>query len=154
MASGFDPLPLNGVYDQGDYEMGSLGEYLTGGMHSWDSMHMMLVDMVEIESSNFLGLDMANDKSQAGGETTHSQLMFFKLHVLSLLEIYLHENPGKPQVLSVYSNLVKAFVNAHTAKGNKQLGQRIWGILHKKIFKAKEYPKGEAALAKGESKVI
>ncbi|RVW63927.1 Protein kinesin light chain-related 1 [Vitis vinifera] len=127
LASGFDPLPLNGVYDQGDYEMGSLGEYLTGGIHSWDSMHMMLVDMVEIESSNFLGLDMANDKSQAG---------------------------GKPQVLSVYSNLVKAFVNAHTAKGNKQVGQCIWGVLHKKIFKAKEYPKDEAALAKGESKEI
>lgn len=34
-------------------------------------------------------------KNQAGGETAHSQLILFKLRVLSLLEIYLHENPGK-----------------------------------------------------------
>ena len=51
---------------------------------------------------------------------------------------------GKPQVLSVYSNLAQAFVNPHTGEGSEQLGQRIWGILQKKIFKAKEYPKGEA----------
>ncbi|RZC57897.1 hypothetical protein C5167_005198 [Papaver somniferum] len=31
----------------------------------------------------------------AGGETAKSQLVSFKLRVLSLLEIYLHENPGK-----------------------------------------------------------
>ncbi|KAL6343208.1 hypothetical protein AAG906_021006 [Vitis piasezkii] len=120
LASGFDPLPLNGVYDQGIYEMGSLGEYLTGGIHSWDSMHMMLVDMVKIENSNFLGLDMANDKNQAGvGQLIHN-LSSSKFYVLSLLEIYLHENLGKPQVLSVYSNLVQAFVNTHTAEGNEQ----------------------------------
>lgn len=34
-------------------------------------------------------------KNQAGGETAHSQLVLFKLRVLSLLEIYLHQNPGK-----------------------------------------------------------
>lgn len=34
-------------------------------------------------------------KNQTGGETAHSQLVLFKLRVLSLLEIYLHENPGK-----------------------------------------------------------
>lgn len=49
----------------------------------------------------------------------------------------------KPQVLTVYSNLAQAFVNPHTAEGSVQLGQRIWGILQKKILKAKEYPKGE-----------
>ncbi|KAL3538735.1 hypothetical protein ACH5RR_002101 [Cinchona calisaya] len=83
-------------------------------------------------------------KNQAGGETTQSQLVLFKLRVLSLLEIYLHENPGKPQVLKVFSNLAQAFVNPHTTEGSEQLGQRIWGILQKKIFKAKEYPRGEA----------
>ncbi|KAL6964195.1 DNA-directed DNA polymerase [Sarracenia purpurea var. burkii] len=83
-------------------------------------------------------------KNQAGGETAHSQLVLFKLRVLSLLEIYLHENPGKPQVLKVYSNLAQAFVNPHTTEGSEQLGQRIWGILQKKIFKAKDYPRGEA----------
>lgn len=34
-------------------------------------------------------------KNQAGGETAHSQLVLFKLRILSLLEIFLHENPGK-----------------------------------------------------------
>lgn len=33
--------------------------------------------------------------NQAGGETAQSQLVLFKLRVLSLLEIYLHENPGQ-----------------------------------------------------------
>lgn len=33
-------------------------------------------------------------KNQAGSETAHSQLVLFKLHVLSLLEIYLRKNPG------------------------------------------------------------
>ncbi|GMH14296.1 hypothetical protein Nepgr_016137 [Nepenthes gracilis] len=83
-------------------------------------------------------------KSQAGGDNTHSQLVLFKLRVLSLLDIYLHKNPGKPQVLMIYSNLVQAFVNPHTTEGNEQLGERIWGILQKKILKAEVYPKGEA----------
>ncbi|KAF5206015.1 Dna polymerase v family [Thalictrum thalictroides] len=81
-------------------------------------------------------------KNQAGGETAHAQLVLFKLRVLSLVEIFLHENPGKPQVLTVYSYLAKAFVNPQTAESSEQLAQRIWGILQKKIFKAKEYPKG------------
>ncbi|KAF8013874.1 hypothetical protein BT93_I1667 [Corymbia citriodora subsp. variegata] len=83
-------------------------------------------------------------KSHGGGETAHSQLVLFKLRVLSLLEMYLHENAGKPQVLMVYSNLAQAFVNLHNVEGSDQLGQRIWGILQKKIFKAKDHPKGEA----------
>lgn len=83
-------------------------------------------------------------KNQAGGETAQSQLVLFKLRVLSLLEIYLHENPDKPQVLKVLSNLAQAFVNPHTTEGSEQLGQRIWGILQKKIFKAKDFPRGES----------
>ncbi|XP_030515582.1 myb-binding protein 1A-like protein [Rhodamnia argentea] len=83
-------------------------------------------------------------KNHGGAETAHSQLVLFKLRVLSLLEIFLHENAGKPQVLMVYSNLAQAFVNLHNVEGSDQLGQRIWGILQKKIFKAKEHPKGEA----------
>lgn len=43
----------------------------------------------------------------------------------------------------MYSNLARALVNPHTAESSEQLGQRIWGILQKKIFKAKEYPRGE-----------
>ncbi|KOM53920.1 hypothetical protein LR48_Vigan09g257900 [Vigna angularis] len=82
-------------------------------------------------------------KNHAGGETAHSQLVLFKLRILSLLEIFLHENPGKPQVLMVYSNLAQAFVNPHTAEVSEQLAQRIWGILQKQIFKAKDYPRGD-----------
>ncbi|KAJ7968340.1 DNA polymerase V [Quillaja saponaria] len=83
-------------------------------------------------------------KNQAGSETAQSQLVLFKLRILSLLEIYLHENPGKAQVLIVYSHLAQAFVNPHTAEVSEQLGQRVWGILQKQIFKAKEHPKGDA----------
>ncbi|KAL6218385.1 hypothetical protein ACLB2K_011599 [Fragaria x ananassa] len=82
-------------------------------------------------------------RNLAGGDTAHQQLMLFKLRVLSLLEIYLHENPDKPQVLLVYTNLARAFAEPHTAESSEQLGQRIWGILQKKIFKAKDHPKGE-----------
>lgn len=82
-------------------------------------------------------------KNQAGGDTAHAQLVLFKLRVLSLLEIYLHENPGSSRVLTVYSNLVQAYVNPSTTEGSEQLAQRMWGILQKKILKAKDYPKGE-----------
>lgn len=34
-------------------------------------------------------------KNQAESDNAHSQLVLFKLRVLSLLEIYVHENPGK-----------------------------------------------------------
>ncbi|CAI0539578.1 unnamed protein product [Linum tenue] len=36
----------------------------------------------------------------------------------------------------------QAFVNPQTTEISEQLGQRIWGILNKKIVKSKEYPKG------------
>lgn len=49
----------------------------------------------------------------------------------------------KPQVLVVYSNLARALTNPQTAESSEQLGQRIWGILQKKIFRVKDYPKGE-----------
>ncbi|KAJ8764735.1 hypothetical protein K2173_009123 [Erythroxylum novogranatense] len=83
-------------------------------------------------------------KNQAGSETAQSQLVMFKLRVLSLLEIYLHESSGDPQVLTVYSNLTQAFLNPHTTDVSEQLGQRIWGILQKKIFKAKDFPSDES----------
>lgn len=82
-------------------------------------------------------------QKQAGGESAQSQLVLFKLRVLSLLEIYLHENPGNAHALKVFSNLVQAFVRPPATEGSEQLGQRIWGILQKKIFKAKEYPLGD-----------
>ncbi|KAJ6716412.1 MYB-BINDING PROTEIN 1A FAMILY MEMBER [Salix koriyanagi] len=83
-------------------------------------------------------------KNQAGGESAQSQLVLFKLRVLSLLEVYLHENPAEPEVLMVYLNLARAFVNPQTAEISEQFGQRIWGILQKKILKAKDFPRGGA----------
>ncbi|XP_059313830.1 rDNA transcriptional regulator pol5 isoform X1 [Lycium ferocissimum] len=103
----------------------------------WDDDAMLRMD-------TSIAKYLKDRKNQAGSETAHSQLALFKLRVLSLLEIYLHENPGKPQVLKIFSSLAQAFVNPHTTEGNEQLGQRIWGILQKKIFKAKDYPRGEA----------
>ncbi|PNX74648.1 DNA polymerase v-like protein, partial [Trifolium pratense] len=51
---------------------------------------------------------------------------------------------SKPQVLTVYSHLARAFVNPHTAEVSEQLSQRIWGILQKKILKGKAAcPKGD-----------
>ncbi|CAN1286885.1 Myb-binding protein 1A, partial [Linum perenne] len=81
-------------------------------------------------------------KNQTGSETAQSQLVLFKLRVLSLLEIYLHTNPGSSHVVTIYSYLAKAFVNPQTTEVSEQLGQRIWGILNKKILKAKDFPKG------------
>lgn len=43
----------------------------------------------------------------------------------------------------MFSHLARAFVNPHTAEVSEQLSQRIWGILQKQIFKAKDYPKGD-----------
>ncbi|CAF1921832.1 unnamed protein product [Brassica napus] len=77
-------------------------------------------------------------KNQSGGETAQSQLVLSKLHVLSLLEIYLHENPGNPQVMTVYLNLAQAPVNPSTAESSQQLLNRICGIIYKKIFKSRE----------------
>ncbi|CAN1827463.1 Myb-binding protein 1A, partial [Linum perenne] len=77
-------------------------------------------------------------KNQTGSETAQSQLVLFKLRVLSLLEIYLRSS----HVVTIYSYLAKAFVNPQTTEVSEQLGQRIWGILNKKILKAKDFPKG------------
>uniref|UniRef100_A0A453N7R6 Uncharacterized protein n=1 Tax=Aegilops tauschii subsp. strangulata TaxID=200361 RepID=A0A453N7R6_AEGTS len=49
---------------------------------------------------------------------------------------------GKKLVLDVYAFLMQAFVKSHSADGNEQFRQRIGGILQKRIFKAKECPKG------------
>ncbi|EPS64236.1 hypothetical protein M569_10545, partial [Genlisea aurea] len=84
-------------------------------------------------------------KNQAGPETAQSQLVLFKLRVLTILDIYLHGNPGKlsgkPQVLKVFSYLAQALTNPQTTEGSEQLGERIWRIFRKTIFKAKDYPK-------------
>lgn len=47
-------------------------------------------------------------KNQAESENAHSQLVLFKLRVLSLLEIYVHENPGKFEL--IYQCLLQFYV--------------------------------------------
>ncbi|KAK3152099.1 hypothetical protein QOZ80_2BG0154250 [Eleusine coracana subsp. coracana] len=82
------------------------------------------------------------ERNLPGSETKQSQLMRFKLRVLTLLEIYLQRNSGNSQVVEVYSNLMRAFVKSHGADGSKQFKERIGGILQKRIFKEREYPRG------------
>ncbi|KAJ4716026.1 DNA polymerase V [Melia azedarach] len=123
---------------------GEAGEEVPEDSDDSDESDEGMDDDAMFRMDTYLAQIFKEKKNQAGSETAQSQLVLFKLRVLSLLEIYLHENPGKPQVLMVYSNLAQAFVNPHTAEGSEQLGQRIWGILQKKIFKAKDFPKSES----------
>ncbi|XP_076929622.1 uncharacterized protein LOC143594119 [Bidens hawaiensis] len=101
-------------------------------------------DEAMFRMDSYLAQIFKEKRNQAGGETADSQLILFKLRVLSLLEIYLHENRGKPQVLRVYTNLAQAFVNPRTTEGSEQLGVRICKIIEHEIFKTKHYPKGES----------
>ncbi|KAD4179224.1 hypothetical protein E3N88_27815 [Mikania micrantha] len=101
-------------------------------------------DEAMFRMDSYLAQIFKEKRNQTGGETAHSQLVLFKLRVLSLLEIYLHENRGKPQVLKIFTNLAQAFVNPHTTEGSEQLDDRICKIMEHEIFKAKHYPKGES----------
>ncbi|KAH0448617.1 hypothetical protein IEQ34_022417 [Dendrobium chrysotoxum] len=82
-------------------------------------------------------------KERTGNDNALSQLILFKLRILSLLEIYVQKYPGKSNILSIYSCLVQAYSKYHGVGGNEQLGQRINGILQKKIIKGRDYPKGD-----------
>ncbi|GJX48621.1 Myb-binding protein 1A-like protein [Tanacetum coccineum] len=93
-------------------------------------------DEAMFRMDSYLAQIFKEKRNQAGGgDTADSQLVLFKLRVLSLLEIYLHENQGKSYF---------AFVNPHTTEGSDQLGDRICKIVENKILKAKHYPKGES----------
>lgn len=56
-------------------------------------------DEAMFRMDSYLAKMFQERKNQAGGDTAHAQLVLFKLRVLSLLEIYLHENPGNIQPL-------------------------------------------------------
>ncbi|PWA83033.1 DNA polymerase V family [Artemisia annua] len=95
-------------------------------------------DEAMFRMDSYLAQIFKEKRNQAGGgDTADSQLVLFKLRVLSLLEIYLHENQGK-------LNVMQAFVNPHTTEGSEQLGDRICKIVEHKILKAKHHPKGES----------
>ncbi|GMQ07803.1 hypothetical protein CsSME_00051844 [Camellia sinensis var. sinensis] len=54
----------------------------------------LMGEWMMMQCSVWIAKILKERKNQAGGETAQSQLVLFKLRVLSLLEIYLHENPG------------------------------------------------------------
>ncbi|XP_020253656.1 DNA polymerase V-like [Asparagus officinalis] len=90
-------------------------------------------------------VDILKQRLSTEKDGASSLLLTFKSRVLTLLEIFLQKHPGKSQVLMIYSYLVRAFVKYHSAQKPQlqQLALRIRGILQKKIFKAKDYPKGD-----------
>lgn len=53
-------------------------------------------DNAMFRMDSYLARIFKERKNSTGSETAHSQLVLFKLRVLSLIEIYLHRNPGKP----------------------------------------------------------
>lgn len=71
--------------EEDDKEASEASDDSDGGMDD-DAMFRM---------DNYLAQIFKERKNQAGSETAQYQLVLFKLRVLSLLEIYLHENPGK-----------------------------------------------------------
>lgn len=79
-----DSEALGGV-EEVDKEVSEASDDSDGGM---DDEAMFRMD-------SYLAQIFKEKKNQAGSETAQYQLVLFKLRVLSLLEIYLHENPGK-----------------------------------------------------------
>jgi DNA polymerase phi len=68
--------------------------------------------------------------------------LFYAFFLLIFLATFYHNFTGKNLVLEVYAFLMQAFVKSHSADGSEQFRQRIGGILQKRIFKAKDCPKG------------
>lgn len=78
----------------------------TGNEHPEDSDDSDggMDDDAMFRMDTYLAQIFKEKKNQAGGETAHSQLVLFKLRILSLLEIFLHENPGKYTLLIPFMN--------------------------------------------------
>lgn len=79
-----DSEAVGGVEEVGK-ESSDASDESDGGMDD-DAMFRM---------DTYLAQIFKERKNQAGSETAQYQLVLFKLRVLSLLEIYVHENPGK-----------------------------------------------------------
>lgn len=73
--------------------VGEVGRELSDGSDDSESDGGMDDDAM-FRMDSYLAQIFKERKNQAGSDTAQSQLMLFKLRVLSLLEIYLHENPG------------------------------------------------------------
>lgn len=74
-------------------KVGEVGQEVSDGSDDSESDGGMDDDAM-FRMDSYLAQIFKERKCQAGSETAQSQLMLFKLRVLSLLEIYLHENPG------------------------------------------------------------
>ncbi|KAK6916230.1 DNA polymerase V/Myb-binding protein 1A [Dillenia turbinata] len=86
--------------------------------------------------------DASDGSDDSDGDMDDEAMFRMDSHLARIFKERKNQAGGSPGVLTVYSNLAQAFVNPHTTEGTEQLGQRIWGIIQKKIFKAKRLPEG------------
>ncbi|KAK6945873.1 DNA polymerase V/Myb-binding protein 1A [Dillenia turbinata] len=101
------------------------------------------VAAVEAVGEEFPDVSDASDGSDDSDGDMDDEAMFrMDSYLARIFKERKNQAGGMPGVLTVYSNLAQAFVNPHTSEGSEQLGQRIWGIIQKKIFTAKRLPNG------------
>lgn len=77
------------------------------------------------------------------GKDAQTQLLHFKFRVLSLVEYFFQKKSSSPLCLTALPHLLQAFVSSCSVGGNSQLAGRIGSILQMKLFKSKQYPKGQ-----------
>lgn len=77
------------------------------------------------------------------GKDAQTQLQHFKFRVLSLVEYFFQKKSSSHLCLTALPHLLQAFVFSCSVGGNSQLAGRIGSILQMKLFKSKQYPKGE-----------
>ncbi|GKV26597.1 hypothetical protein SLEP1_g35866 [Rubroshorea leprosula] len=83
-------------------------------------------------------------KNQTGSETAQSQPIVFTLHILSLLEIYLHEHRGKPQIHTAAivgyfdskKSQIKSGVSKEIFRRNPRIGHHLCGFILEKCASA------------------
>ncbi|MCO5608521.1 hypothetical protein L7F22_062732 [Adiantum nelumboides] len=84
---------------------------------------------------------VSSDKGE--GKDKQTQLLHFKFRVLSLLEYFFQKKASSPLCLVSLPHLLQALVASSSAGGNAQLAERISSVLKGKLFKSKDYPKGQ-----------
>ncbi|KDP35949.1 hypothetical protein JCGZ_09921 [Jatropha curcas] len=100
--------------------------------------------IVEAEETEEAVKDSAENSDDSDGGMDDDAMFRMDTYLAQIFKEKKNQAGGNPEVLTVYSNLARALVNPHTTEISEQLGQRIWGILQKKIFKAKDFPKSES----------
>ncbi|MCO5547457.1 hypothetical protein L7F22_000907 [Adiantum nelumboides] len=84
---------------------------------------------------------VSSDKGE--GKDKQTQLLHFKFRVLSLLEYFFQKKTSSPLCLVSLPHLLQALVASSSAGGNAQLAERVSSVLQGKLFKSKDYPKGQ-----------